>query len=108
MIHALYQVNCFQPAHEPDLVKTTLNQCLRRIATRRALVRLQSDRSATTRNEKGWGLVVPVMWRMGMDEPVSVFAALSVIMGWYVWRGGVIALRLGELEVIVRRWRRRW
>jgi hypothetical protein len=52
--------------------------------------------------------MIPVVWRLGMDEPMSLLAALSVAIGWRVWRGGGIALRLGEVEVMVRRWRRRW
>ena len=51
--------------------------------------------------------MVPVIGHLRTDELVSAFATLSLATGLHVWRGGVIALRLGEMEVIVRRWRGR-
>ena len=32
--------------------------------------------------------------------------SLSAIVCWHVRRGGMIKLRLGEVEMIIRRWRR--
>ena len=52
--------------------------------------------------------MIAIIWRMGMDEPMRLLAVLGVAMSWHVWRGGVITLRIGEVEVIVRCWRRRW
>jgi hypothetical protein len=38
------------------------------------------------------------------DERVAL---LNVAVAWQVWRDGVIAVRVGEVELIVRRWRHR-
>jgi hypothetical protein len=51
--------------------------------------------------------MILAIWRLEMDVPVSVLAALGAAMSWQVWRGSSLVLRLGDVEVIVRRWRRR-
>jgi hypothetical protein len=51
--------------------------------------------------------MILAIWRPDMDVTVSALAALAAAMSWRVWRGMSPVLRLGDVEVIVRRRRRR-
>jgi hypothetical protein len=51
--------------------------------------------------------MILAMWRLEMDVPASMLAALAAAMSWQVWRGSSLVLRLGDVDVIVRRWQRR-
>ena len=51
--------------------------------------------------------MIPVMWHLGADDLGGTVIALSAIVCWHVRRGDMITVRLGDVEMIIRRWRRR-